>query len=123
LLFEADLRLTAVIYLDVPEDVIFKRLTGRRLCRTCTKGNFNVYTMPPKEEGKCDHDGGELYQRPDDTEDVIRQRLDTYKAQTEPLIAFYKARGQLRAIPYEGTIDDMVSKVFDAIDKEEIGRA
>jgi adenylate kinase len=79
--------------------------------------------MPPKVEGKCDHDGGELFQRPDDTEAVITKRLETYKQQTKPLIDFYKARGQLRSIPYEGSIDDMVNFVFDVIDKEEIGKA
>jgi adenylate kinase len=111
-----DLHLCLVINLDVDREVLIKRLTGRRMCRGCAKGNFNVYTLPPKKEGVCDYCGGELYQRDDDKLDVILNRLKVYDEQTQPLIDYYRERGKLHNLPVEGEISDMVGKIYALID-------
>jgi adenylate kinase len=87
-------RLTAVLLVDVPDELLVRRLSGRRQCR-----NGHVYHLesdPPKHEGHCDQDGLPLFQREDDREETIRRRLETYHEQTEPLIDYYDERGLLR---------------------------
>jgi adenylate kinase len=105
------LHLCLVVNLDVDRDVLIKRLSGRRMCRGCTQGNFNVYTLPPKKEGVCDYCGGELYQRDDDQLDVILNRLKVYDQQTQPLIEYYRSKGKLHDMPVQGEIKDMVGKI------------
>ena len=72
-----------------------QRLAGRRMCGGCGKG-YHVIFDPPKVEGVCDVCGDELYQRADDNEDTVRNRLQVYRAQTEPLIGYYEQRGLLK---------------------------
>jgi adenylate kinase len=87
-------RLSAVLLIDVPDDLLVRRLSGRRQCR---EGHvYHLETDPPKHEGRCDQDGLPLFQREDDQEDTIRRRLETYHDQTEPLIGYYDERGLLR---------------------------
>jgi adenylate kinase len=93
-----------VLFFAVPEAELLRRLTGRRVCRACGE-TFHVVSQPPKRAGVCDHCGGELYQREDDSEATVRRRLDVYARQTEPLLAFYESRGLLRRIDGEGPID------------------
>ena len=83
-----------VLHIFVESDALFRRLTGRR---TCSVGGeiYNIYDCPPRVPGKCDNDGGELVQRADDREDVIRERLTAYEKQTRPLIDFYRAQSAL----------------------------
>lgn len=105
------LQLNGVVDFTVQEDVLYKRLIGRRLCKNCG-ANFNIYTLPPQKEGVCDKCGGELYQRDDDKEEVIAKRLAVYKSQTEPLIEYYKKRGVLKNIDASnGTIEEIVEKI------------
>jgi adenylate kinase len=86
-----------VFNIDVNQDLLLKRLTGRRTCSVC--GNiYNVYFNPPKTEGVCDKDGARLLQRADDTEKTIRQRLVAYEMQTSPLIDYYRRKGFLREV-------------------------
>ena len=89
-------RLTAALLIDVPDEVIVKRLSGRRVCVKNQSHIYHVDFDPPKHEGVCDQDGSRLEQREDDREDVIRTRLDVYHEQTEPLIAYYDRVGLLR---------------------------
>jgi adenylate kinase len=117
LLAERNLRLALVVNLDVERKIILQRLTGRRMCRSCKQGNFNIYTMPSKKEGVCDFCGGELYQRDDDKEAVILNRLKVYEEQTQPLIDYYRQRGMLESLPFEGEIADMLQKLFRLIDQ------
>ncbi len=105
------LHLCLVVNLDVDRDTLIKRLTGRRMCRGCSQGNFNVYTLPPKKEGVCDYCGGELYQREDDRLDVILNRLKVYDDQTQPLIEYYRSKGKLHDMPVQGDIKEMVGKI------------
>jgi adenylate kinase len=87
-----DRAVSKVIVLLVDEDLILKRLTGRRVCRKC-QTPFHVYFSKPKVEGICDKCGGELYQRDDDTEATVLNRLDVYGKQTEPLVDYYDNAG------------------------------
>ena len=88
---------TKTIVLLVDEDLLIRRLTGRRICRSC-QTPFHVMFTPPKEEGVCDSCGGELYQRDDDTEATVRNRLEVYRNQTEPLIDYYDGAGVVARI-------------------------
>jgi adenylate kinase len=104
---------THVILIDVPEDELVERLAGRRMCRGCGKG-YHVVFDPPKVEGVCDVCGGELYQRSDDNEATVRNRLAVYRAQTEPLVGYYEGRGVLRTV-YGG--GKMPSEVFAQVEQ------
>ncbi len=84
-------KIDVVLMLDVPDRIIIERLTSRRLCKNCG-AVYNIRFLKPKVEGKCDKCGGELYQRSDDNEEVIRNRLQVYKTQTEPLVEYYKKK-------------------------------
>jgi adenylate kinase len=86
-----------VLNIAVDQDVLMKRLTGRRTCAVCGE-IYNVYFNPPKVEGICDKDGGKLTQRADDNEESIRQRLVAYDKQTLPLIEYYRQKSLLRDI-------------------------
>jgi len=88
---------TKVLVLLVDEELLVRRLTGRRICRSC-QTPFHVYFNPPKVEGVCDKCGGELYQRDDDTEETVRNRLEVYRRQTEPLIDYYDRAGVVARI-------------------------
>ncbi len=83
-----------VFLLDAPRALLIARLTGRRVCRKCGQ-SYHVINIPPKVAGACDLCGGELYQRADDSEATILNRLDVYTKQTETLIAFYEKKGVL----------------------------
>jgi adenylate kinase len=112
------LKLDRVINIIVDRDVLFKRLTGRRMCKACG-ANFNVYTLPPKAEGVCDKCGGELYQRNDDKPDTIANRLDVYEKQTSPLIDYYRKKQALSDINAStGSIDDIVKAITGILGKK-----
>ena len=100
----------AVLYFDVPEAELLRRLTGRRVCRKCGE-TFHVVSRPPQREGVCDRCGGELYQRPDDSEDTVKNRLGVYAKQTAPLLDYYRGRGTVTTINGEGAIDAIRAEV------------
>ncbi|MEZ5126272.1 MAG: adenylate kinase [Thermoleophilia bacterium] len=104
---------TDVILLDVPEGELVDRLAGRRLCRSCGKPHHVTYS-PPAVDGQCDDCAGELYQRDDDNEATVSNRLDVYRRQTEPLVDYYADRGVLRRVESSGLTPD---EVFAAIEK------
>lgn len=92
-----DRGVTKTLVILVDEEDLVRRLTGRRICRSC-QTPFHVMFNPPKNEGVCDVCGGELYQRDDDTEATVRNRLDVYRNQTEPLIDYYDRAGVVARI-------------------------
>jgi len=96
--------LDAVVFVNAPDAVLVRRLSGRRTCRSCG-AIFHVDTLRPKVEGVCDRCGGELYQREDDQEETIRQRLHVYQQQTAPLIDYYRDKELLAEVPGERDID------------------
>jgi adenylate kinase len=97
-----NLSMDASVVIVVPDDMIVERITGRRSCPKCGK-LYHVKYMPPQEDMKCDIDGEQLVQRSDDTEDVVRQRLSTYHAQTQPVIAYYKENDTVKVLEIDGT--------------------
>lgn len=89
--------IAAVIDFSLADDLIVDRIVSRRVCKNCG-ATYNMRFFPPRQEGQCDKCGGEVSQRVDDREDVIKTRLETYRSQTAPLIEFYSQRGMLRSI-------------------------
>lgn len=104
----------AVVSLQADEEELVRRLTGRRTCRSCGFG-FHVMFKPPKAEGVCDECGGELYQRDDDQETAIRERLSVYGEQTQPLIKYYSGKGTLKEVDGLGDIQEIQSRILGAI--------
>jgi len=109
---------TAVLDLVVQPDLLMRRLTGRRICRTGVH-IYNIYARPPKRAGICDEDGSELIQRPDDTEDVIRERLMAYEAQTRPLVEYYRTRDLLTVVDGNVDADSVTASIMKILDGAE----
>jgi adenylate kinase len=107
-------RIEHVFFLDSPRAVLIQRLSGRRICRACG-ANFHVINMPPKRAGVCDQCGGELYQRPDDSEATIISRLDVFKHQTEGLIARYDKLNLLRRVDSSGGPEQLAQDVLKVL--------
>ncbi|KMY52614.1 MULTISPECIES: adenylate kinase [Bacillaceae] len=101
-----------VINVEVDKDILMARLTGRRICKSCG-ATYHLVFNPPAAEGKCDRCGGELYQRADDNEETVQNRLDVNLKQTEPLLDFYRQKGYLKDINGQQEI----GKVFEDIDQ------
>ncbi|MBM7168178.1 adenylate kinase [Streptomyces sp. G44] len=110
-----DVKLDAVLDLEVPEDEVVKRIAGRRVCRNESSHVFHVTYSPPKQEGVCDVCGGELYQRGDDSEDTVRNRLDVYHTQTEPIIDYYRTQGLVVTISALGKVDEVTARAMEAL--------
>jgi len=104
LLKDVGQRLDGVVFFDVSEPELLRRLTGRRVCRECG-ATFHLISAPPKGDEVCDRCGGSLYQREDDSEQTVRNRLEVYARQTAPLLDYYRQRGRLTSVPGEGSID------------------
>jgi adenylate kinase len=97
-----------VINFDIPDSGVLERLGGRRVCRKCGFNFHNVFTRP-KVENVCDHCGGEVYTRDDDRPEAVQKRLEVYRAQTAPLIDFYRQKGLLIDIDARPLIDEIVA--------------
>lgn len=115
-LLDLGIKLNAVININVPRERIVARLTGRRVCRSCG-ATYHVLFNKPKDEGKCDKCGGELYQRSDDTEQTVNNRLDVYEAQTQPLIDYYNRQGIVLNINGDQEISGVLSDIMGALKK------
>ncbi|MFD8378912.1 adenylate kinase [Streptomyces sp. NPDC059679] len=112
---ENQISLDAVLDLEVPEDEVVRRIAGRRICRNDSSHVFHVTGAPPKAEGVCDECGGELYQREDDSEETVRKRLEVYHRETEPIIDYYKAKGQVVTIPALGKVSEVTQRAMDVL--------
>jgi adenylate kinase len=108
--------ITHVFLLDTPREVLIQRLTGRRICRQCGV-NFHVVNVPPKRAGICDACGGALYQRADDQEATIVNRLNVFAQQTEPLIAFYEQRNLLVHVNSNQGVGQLVADIFSILNR------
>lgn len=109
---ELGIALDLVLYFETSNRVAIARLSGRRVCRKCG-ANFHITNIPPKVNGVCDHCGGELYQRPDDSEETVKNRLVVYEQQTKELVEYYRGKGLLRTV--SGDLD--VQEVFVILSK------
>ncbi len=103
-----------VVYIKVSEEELLKRLSGRWICRNCQMP-YHATDSPPKIWGKCDKCGGELYQRPDDTVETVRRRLQVYFTETAPLIDYYTRTGKLMEVDGEGGIDGVGGRIIAAL--------
>lgn len=102
----------AVVLIDVPDELLVERIVNRQSCGKCG-AVYHKITMPSAKEGICDACGGELVQRADDNEAVVRERLVAYHAQTQPLVSYYEKRGILHSVQGNASVDE----VFEAIRK------
>ena len=108
------MKLDGVINIEVDEEVLIPRLTGRRVCRKCGSSYHMIFNAP-EQEGVCGQCGGELYQRSDDTVETAKNRLNVYNTQTEPLIAFYEEKGLLKRINGDQPIDQVFQDILKAL--------
>lgn len=104
----------AVLAFDLPREALVERLTGRRVCPT-DQSVYHVAFHPPKVPGRCDRDGAELVQRPDDRPEAVGTRLAVYAEQTEPLLAHYRTNGLLRPIDARGSPDEVAARIRAAL--------
>jgi len=110
------IKLDGVINIEVPRERLMARLTGRRVCKACG-ASFHVLFNVPQKNGVCDSCGGELYQRSDDNEETVSNRLDVYEAQTQPLIDYYQKKGVLININGDQDIDLVLKDILAALKK------
>jgi adenylate kinase len=112
ILSDLNKRINFVINIDVDKDILMERLTGRRICKSCGS-TYHLVFNPPAADGVCDRCGGELYQRADDNEETVQNRLEVNLKQTKPLLDFYETKGYLQNI--NGQQD--IRNVFADLDK------
>lgn len=110
------IKLDRVININADPEILIERAVGRRICRECG-ATYHVKYNPPKVEGVCDKDGGELYQRDDDTEETVTTRINVYMEQTEPLIDYYKNQGLLLDVDGTKTIEEVFVDITSGLDK------
>jgi len=106
--------LDKAVYIEVPEADLLKRLGGRWICRKC-QAPYHEVASPPKTAGKCDKCGGELYQRSDDNEKTIKERLKVYFVQTTPLLDYYQKIGNLVKVDGKLGIEEVSEKIIDVL--------
>jgi len=116
ILNKLDRKIDFVIHVDVPEEKLLERLTGRRVCPKCG-ATYHVVNNPPKEEGVCDHDGIELIQRDDDTEETVQKRLTVNIEQTKPLLDFYEDKGVLVTVDGDQDIDKVFAEIVAKLEE------
>lgn len=114
-LADGDAGIDVVINLQVDDGVVVERITGRRSCPQCG-AVYHVKNMPPKTADVCDNDGAQLVQRPDDTADVVKNRLSTYYEQTKPVVDYYKARRTVHDVDGNGDADAVAESLFEKLD-------
>jgi adenylate kinase len=114
ILAEKGTPLDAVLELSIDDALIVARLSGRRTCKDC-QASYHLLFEKPAVEGKCDKCGGDLYQRPDDSESVIQNRLSVYAEQTAPIVSFYEVEGLLLTISAEGEVSEITASAISAL--------
>ncbi|MCR2823219.1 adenylate kinase [Lederbergia panacisoli] len=110
ILVEIGKKIDYVINIQVDQSILMERLTGRRICKSCG-ATYHLVFNPPAKQGVCDRCAGELYQRPDDNEDTVQNRLEVNMKQTQPLLDFYEEKGYLKNINGQQHIDQVFSKI------------
>lgn len=100
-----------VVHFVIEAEKLLKRLTGRRTCKVGGE-IYNIFDRPPRVPGRCDNDGGDLFQRPDDREEVIRPRLEAYERQTKPLVDYYRREGVLEDVDGSAGVEEVTRAVL-----------
>ena len=108
------IEIDCALSIEVDDDVIVRRMSGRRTCKECS-ATFHVENNPPKVEGKCDFCGGELTIRADDAPETVKKRLETYHRETEPLKAFYAERCKLKAVENQASVEATTAVIREAL--------
>lgn len=112
---EFKFKITATLNLAVDFEKLAKRLSGRRTCKECG-ATYHVEFNPPKQENICDKCGGDLYQRPDESEEAVKVRLDTYTKQTAPLIDYYTMMGEITNINGDQSMEDVFDEIKNSLE-------
>ena len=115
---KAGIKFDAVVSIEISEDEILRRMSGRRVCEACGS-SYNVEAIPPRVEGICDNCGGKLIQRKDDTPETVRERLKVYHTETEPLVDFYAERGLLKRVAVSGSKEVTAQAILAALGIQE----
>ena len=113
---ELDREIDAVINIEVPEEELMNRLTGRRICEKCGT-TYHLVFNPPKVDGICDIDGGKLYQREDDNPETVSNRLSVNVKQSKPILEYYNNKGVLKNIDGSKDIEEVTTDVIDILDQ------
>ena len=113
---QAGIQFDGVLSLEIADEVIEARMTGRRTCHSCG-ATYHIVANPPKQDGVCDMCGGELEQRKDDLPETVKHRLEVYHRETEPLKDFYQTRGVLKIVPDMGGIEATSEKILELLGK------
>lgn len=111
---ELGVTIDCALSIEVEDELIVRRMSGRRTCKNCSQ-TFHVVANPPKQEGICDFCGGELHIRRDDAPETVLSRLETYHRDTEPLKAFYAERGKLKTVENHSTIEATTAEIFKVL--------
>jgi adenylate kinase len=111
---DLDQPLDGAVLMDLDLGILMKRLTGRRSCTGCGRV-YNIYYLPPPADGRCGSCGGELVQRSDDREETISRRLEVYRAETEPLVDYYRKLGKLKVVEAEGELEDVYQRLVRSL--------
>ena len=114
---KAGISFDAVVSIEISEEEILSRMSGRRVCEACGS-SYNVVAVPPRVEGVCDNCGGKLIQRKDDTPETVHERLKVYHTETEPLVDFYRQRGLLRPVRSADTKEGTTQAILAALGLE-----
>jgi adenylate kinase len=114
LLRQHGFRPALVVYFALDPALVLRRITGRRMCKVGGE-IYNIYERPTRVEGRCDNDGGELQQRPDDREEIVAPRLQAYEKQTEPLVAYYRRLGRLHEVDASKSVDEVKQRVLEIV--------
>ncbi len=111
---DCGIEVDTALSIEIADETIIERMSGRRTCKTCG-ATFHVVSNPPKVEGKCDACGGELTIRKDDAPETVKQRLEVYHRETEPLKDFYAKRGKLKTVDNQPTVEQTTAEVLKVL--------
>lgn len=109
-----DMKLDKVIDIQVGKETLISRLTGRRVCKQCG-ASYHVVNIPPKKDGVCDTCDGELFQRADDNNETVENRIEVYNSQTMPLVEYYEKGGIIVHLDGEEPLDTVFAKIVDSL--------
>ena len=111
---QAGIVFDAVVSIEISDETIMERMSGRRVCETCG-ASYHLVAVPPKQEGVCDKCGGKLIQRKDDAPETVKARLEVYHKETEPLKDFYAKRGLLKSVENQPTVAETSQAILHAL--------